>query len=120
MHLTEAERKVMETVWSGGDQTAKEIAASLRETAQWSKTTSYTMITRCVEKGYLRRQDPHFVCSPKVSREDVSHWETDELLNNNFHGSADLLVASLVGQKKLSKKEVEKLYLLLQEIEDEE
>ena len=81
MHLTIAERKVMETVWNGGDMTAKEIAASLKETAQWSKTTSYTMITRCVDKGYLLRQDPHYVCTAKVSREEVSRWETEELLD---------------------------------------
>lgn len=119
MHLTEAERKVMETVWSGGEQTAREIAASLRESTQWSKTTSYTMITRCLEKGYLNRKDPNFICSAAVTREDVSKWETKELLDNNFNGSADMLVAALVGQKKLSLKEVEKLYRMLQEIEDE-
>lgn len=118
MHLTIAERKVMETVWNGGDMTAKEIAASLKETAQWSKTTSYTMITRCVDKGYLLRQDPHYVCAAKVSREEVSRWETEELLENNFSGSADLLVAALVDQKKLSKKDIEKLCKLVEEIED--
>ena len=118
MHLTIAERKVMETVWNGGDMTAKEVAASLRETAQWSKTTSYTMITRCVNKGYLVRKDPHFVCSAKVTREEVSRWETEELLENNFSGSADLLIASLVDQKKLSKKDIEKLCKLVEDIED--
>ena len=118
MHLTAAERKVMETVWSGENMTAKEIAASLKETAQWSKTTSYTMITRCVQKGFLNRQDPHFVCLPKVSREEASVWETEELLDNYFSGSADLLVASLVEKKKLSKEDVEKLQKLLSEIKD--
>jgi len=118
MHLASAERKVMETVWNGGDMTAKDIAASLRETAQWSKTTSYTMITRCVDKGYLVRKDPHYVCSAKVSREEVSRWETEELLENNFKGSADLLVAALVDQKKLSKKDVERLCKLVEDIED--
>ena len=118
MHLTAAERKVMETVWSGENMTAKEIAASLKETAQWSKTTSYTMITRCVNKGYLLRQDPHFVCLPKVSREEVSVWETEELLDNYFSGSADLLVASLVEQKKLCKDDVVKLHQLLAQIEE--
>lgn len=118
MHLTIAERKVMETVWNGGDMTAKEVAASLRDTAQWSKTTSYTMITRCVEKGYLKRQDPHYVCVPVVTREEVSRWETEELLENNFNGSAQLLVAALVDQKKLSKGDIEKLCKLLEETGD--
>ena len=118
MHLTAAERKVMETVWSGENMTAKEVAASLKETAQWSKTTSYTMISRCVQKGFLTRQDPHFVCIPKVSRKEVSVWETEELLDNNFMGSTDLLLASLVEQKKLAKSDLEKLYELLEEIKD--
>ena len=118
MHLTNAERKVMETVWSGGEMTAKDIAASLRETAQWSKTTSYTMITRCVDKGYLIRKDPRFVCTAKVSKEEVSRWETEELLENNFHGSADCLVAALVEQKKLGKKDIEKLCQMIQDMED--
>lgn len=118
MHLTEAERKVMELVWSGEASTAKDLAAALLERVQWSKTTSYTMITRCVEKGYLRREEPRFTCIPTVTREEVSFWETDELLEHNFHGSADLLVASLVKQKKLSLTEVEKLYQTLQGMEE--
>ena len=118
MHLTIAERKVMETVWNGGDMTAKEIAASLKDSAQWSKTTSYTMITRCLDKGYLVRKDPHYVFCAKVSREDISRWETEELLENNFKGSADLLIAALVDQKKLSKKDVEKLCKMVEELED--
>lgn len=118
MHLTEAERKVMELVWSGEANTAKTLAAALHDRVQWSKTTSYTMITRCVEKGYLRREEPNYTCIPTVTREEVTRWETDELLEHNFYGSADLLVASLVGQKKLSLKEVEKLCRTLQEMED--
>ena len=44
--------------------------------------------------------------------------ETEELLENNFQGSADLLIAALVDQKKLSKKDVERLCKLVEEIED--
>ena len=113
MHLTIAERKVMETVWNSEEMTAKEVAASLKETARWSKTTSYTMITRCVDKGYLERKDPHFVCVPKVTREEVSRWETEELLENNFGGSAERLVEALIEQKKLTKADIEKLCKLL-------
>lgn len=118
MHLTEAERKVMEVVWENGTMTAKAIAAELSDRVKWSKTTSYTMVSRCVEKGYLIREEPNYACTAAYTREEVSHWETDELLQNNFYGSADLLAASLVGRKKLGLKEVEKLYNLLKEVED--
>ena len=118
MHLTEAERKVMDVVWRDEKITAKDLAAALRESTQWSKTTSYTMISRCVEKGYLLREAPRYTCSALISKDEVSRMETDELLTNNFGGSADLLVASLVEQKKLSLKEIEKLYRLLQGMEN--
>ncbi len=101
MHLTVAERKVMDVVWSAQTVTAKEIAGILMETAKWSKTTSYTMITRCIEKGYLLRQDPHFVCKSNISAEEVARLETEELLQNNFGGDATRLVEFLKANYKL-------------------
>ena len=117
MHLTEAERKVMEVLWQHDDLTAKDIAAELKERVGWSKTTSYTMLSRCESKQLLRRREPGYHCSATVSRDQAAQWETDELLQNNYHGSADVLVAALVSQKKLSLKQIEKLYRLLSELE---
>ena len=117
MHLTEAERKVMEVLWERDEMTAKEIAAALKTRVGWSKTTSYTMLSRCEGKRLLTRQEPSYRCSAAVSREQAAEWETDELLQNNFHGSADVLVAALVGQKKLNLKQIEKLYRQLSELE---
>ncbi len=115
MFLTDAERKVMDLVWKNGSQTAKVLAADLAVTANWRKTTSYTMITRCVEKGFLTREEPSFTCSAAVSKDEVARWETNELMENHFHGSAALLMESLVEQKKLSLEDVEKLYNQLKE-----
>ena len=117
MHLTEAERKVMEVLWEQDDMTAKDIAAELKERVGWSKTTSYTMLSRCEAKQLLRRREPSYRCSAAVSRDQAAQWETDELLQNNYYGSADVLVAALVNQKKLSLKQIEKLYRQLSELE---
>ncbi len=120
MRLTESERKIMEVLWAHGELTAKETARLLEESLGWKKTTTYTMLTRCEQKKYLKRTDPHFVCTPLITKEQVSHWETDELLKADFNGSADLLVASLVGRKKLNDEQVKKLHELLHELEDVE
>ena len=109
MFLTDAERKVMDLVWKNGPQTAKALAAELDVCANWRKTTSYTMITRCVEKGFLRREDPNFTCSAIVSKEEVARHETDELLENHYNGSASRLVATLLEQSKLSLDELKAL-----------
>lgn len=109
MFLTDAERKVMVLVWKNGTQTAKALAAELAITANWRKTTSYTMISRCVEKGFLRREDPNFTCSAAVTKEEVARHETDELLENHYESSASRLVATLLEQNKLTIDELKAL-----------
>ena len=109
MFLTDAERKVMVLVWKNGTQTAKALAAELAITANWRKTTSYTMISRCVEKGFLRREDPNFTCSAAVTKEEVARHETDELLENHYESSASRLVATLLEQNKLTVEELKAL-----------
>ena len=46
--LFPSELKVMEIIWSKGETTAKEIAAAMAQNAGWSKTTTYTVIKKCV------------------------------------------------------------------------
>ena len=113
MHCAQERRKNNENEGAK----ASEIAAIAWKQIGWRKTTTYTMLTRCIGKKYLRREDPSFRCFSAVSREEVSHWETEELLHNNFHDSPDLLVASLVGSKKLSVEQLEKISKTMREME---
>lgn len=48
--LFESELKVMDLLWKEGDLPAKEIAQRLKEQINWSKTTTYTVLKKCVEK----------------------------------------------------------------------
>lgn len=119
MKLAESERHVMEQLWKNGEMTAKEIALALNKTIGWSKTTTYTMLTRCAEKGYLRRENPNFRCVALLTKEEVARQETDTLIENNFGGSPDLLVAALIDRKKLSKKQIDALWDAYRSMEDE-
>lgn len=51
--LFDSERRVMECLWDEGDLSAKEIAERLNKKVGWSKTTTYTIIRKCVEKERL-------------------------------------------------------------------
>ena len=117
MRLAETERRVMNLIWEKEGITAKELAEALHISIGWSKTTTYTVISRCVEKNYIRREDPKFHCYSQMSRQQVAEWETDELIRGNFNNRADLLVASLLGRKKLSAEQMGKLYELLNQME---
>lgn len=118
MSMSNAEYKVMEVFWEYGPLYARDAAKELGKRLGWSKTTTYTMLTRCVNKDFLARSDPHFLCTPLVTREQVCEINTDTLIDRDYGGNADLLVASLINRKKLNPKQMKKLHDILQQMED--
>lgn len=113
--LFESELKVMEVLWKEGDLPAKEIAQHLKEQVHWSKTTTYTVLKKCVEKQAVQRTDPGFVCSPLVSRQEVQKAATEDLIDRMFGGSKDLLIASLLGNQDLTAEEIARLKKMAEE-----
>lgn len=109
MKLYNSDLNVMDVLWDRGDCSAKELAAILAETIGWSKTTTYTMIQKCVQKGAVKRTDPGYMCHALVTREEIGSEQTDAVLDRLYGGAPDLLVASLLGRRKLSKDEISRL-----------
>lgn len=114
--LFDSELKVMEVLWEEGTASAKRIAEVLKDRVGWSKTTTYTVIKKCLEKGALARTDPGFLCRPLIGREDVQRYETNELIDRMYGGRADRLIASLLGGGRLNSEEVEKLKRMVDEL----
>lgn len=115
--LFDSERKVLEVLWDDGPLSAKELAQRLREQVGWSKTTTYTVIKKCIDKKAVSRADPGFICRALISREQVRERETDALIERMYGGCADLLVSALLGSKRLSQDEVERLKKRIEEWE---
>ncbi|SHK24539.1 Predicted transcriptional regulator [Anaerocolumna jejuensis DSM 15929] len=115
--LFDSELKIMDVLWKNGDTTAKKIAEILKEQVGWNKTTTYTLIKRCIDKGAIERMEPNFLCHPLVTIEQARELETTELINKMYDGAADLLVASIIGRKNLSSEEIERLKQLVNTLE---
>ena len=115
--LQDSELKVMNVIWREGEATAKHIAEVLGAEVGWNVNTTYTLIKRCIEKGAVERSEPNFVCRALVKKEDVQRAETDALIGKLFDGSADKLFAALLGRKKLSADEIEKLRKLIDRLD---
>ena len=115
--LFNSELKIMDVLWKNGDTTAKRVAEILKEKVGWSKTTTYTLIKRCIDKGAIERIEPNFVCHPLVTIEQAREFETTELVNKMYDGAVDQLVASILGRKNLSPAEIERLKQLVKSLE---
>ena len=116
VRLFDSELKVMDLLWKEGDLPAKEIAQRLKEQINWSKTTTYTVLKKCVEKKADLRTDPGFLCSPLISRKEVQKAATKDFIDKMYGGSKDLLLASLLGQQELTAEDIARLKKLAEEL----
>ncbi len=115
--LFDSELKIMGVLWREGDCTAKHISDVMKGETGWNINTTYTLIKRCIKKGAIERSEPNFMCHALILKEEVQAAETDELIDKIYDGCADQLFAALLGRKKLSAEQLEKLKQLVDELE---
>lgn len=115
--LFDSELRVLELLWEHGDLTAKQLAARLQTQVGWSKTTTYTVIKKCIEKGVVSRGEPNFLCHARITREQAQKSETDELIDRLYGGAPDRLVASILGRKNLSAAELARLRQIIRALD---
>ena len=112
MKLFDSEWKVMEVLWQ-----AKEISLRLAEQIGWNKNTTYTVIKKCIDKGAIARLEPNFLCHAQISKQEAQKEEAALLVDKVFGGSAELLFASILSDRKLSKEELSRLRALVEELD---
>ncbi len=115
--LFDSEIKVMNVLWREGDATAKRISDILKVEVGWNMNTTYTLIKRCINKGAIERSEPNFMCHALIPREEVQAAETNELIDKIYDGSANNLFAALLGKKKLTSGQIERLKEIVKEWE---
>ena len=115
--LFDSELKVMNVLWREGDTTAKHISDVLKAEIGWNMNTTYTLIKRCIKKGAIERSEPNFMCHALIPKEEVQEAETNELINKIYDGSADKLFAALLGRKKLTAEQIERLKQIVRDSE---
>lgn len=112
--LFESEWKVMELVWEGQPISAKTLSILAAERYGWNKNTTYTVIKKCEAKGILHREEPGFVCTALLSRDEVCRAETRGLIDKLFGGSRRALFSALLEDESLSEEELAELRAMIE------
>lgn len=111
--LFDSEAKVMEIVWKKSPISAKEISLIAADTIGWNKNTTYTVIKKLEAKGFIKRDEPGFVCTPLVTQNQMQKVEVDSLVKKVFGGSRKALFSALLEDEALSEEEVNELRKLI-------
>ena len=107
--IFESELKVMELIWANEPVSAKEISVLAQKDIGWNKNTTYTVIKKLEEKGYIKRDEPGFICTSLISKTYVQKEEANGLLSKLFGGSKKALFSALLENESLSEEEIGEL-----------
>lgn len=111
--LFDSEAKVMEIIWAKSPVSAKEISLIAAEKIGWNKNTTYTVIKKLEAKGFIRREEPGFICIPLVSQNQMQKAEAASLVKKVFGGSRRALFSALLEDEPLSEEEINELRKLI-------
>lgn len=111
--LFDSELKVMELVWEKEPVSAKDLSILAKDSYDWNKNTTYTVIKKLIEKSALERSEPGFICTSLVKKEEVQKVETNQLINRLYQGSKKAFFAAFLQNESLSREEYEELKELI-------
>ena len=118
--LSQGEWQIMQLLWVK-PYTLMELVAELGTTIGWSKSTVATMVRRMEGKGLIgyETEDRTKRFHPLLQQEEAAIRETHSLLSRAYRGSIGLLVSSLAHAGELTKDDIDELYAILKEAEDD-
>ena len=116
--LSKLELTIMETLWTNGASAIREIHEAFPKRGRPAYTTVQTMVYRLEAKGMLRRakkiSNAH-IFEAVITREAAQRRLVDDLLGL-FGGSAQPVMAHLIGSGKLTLADIKEAEKTLREL----
>ena len=112
-NLTNADWRLMDIVWDHEPVESPELCRIAEEKLGWKRTTTYTVLKRLCEKGYLANDAS--VVTTRIAREEAGKREGNQLVNRGFKGSLPAFIAAFLEGGSISGEEAAQIERLLQE-----
>lgn len=118
--LGAAELEVLKVLWDLGPVNVRRVLDDLHGRGRRvAYTTVQTMLTRLEQKGFVRRdkRGTAHVYRAAISRERISTWRLDRLMQQLYDGAAGPLVLQLVQSGRLKPEEIDELQRLIERLD---
>jgi BlaI family penicillinase repressor len=118
--FTDRELDVMSVLWRLGSGTVNEVREELGE--EHAYTTVLKILQILEEKGFVdhTQEGRAYRYAPTVEPEQAGVTALGRILNKIYHGSVDLLVAQLVGERDLTAGDIRRLKRIVNQLEPTE
>ena len=114
---TRSELEILQVLWAHGPSTVRFVNDKLNEQKrEVNYTSTLKLMQIMVEKGILKRDESNMkhVYEPAEEEQKTKNMLLDKFVDSMFQGSASSLMMQLLGNRKTSKKELEKIRQLIE------
>jgi predicted transcriptional regulator len=110
-HLTDAELRLMDVLWTKGASTVAEVLEGLPGKPPLAYSSVITTLRILETKGYVRhrKEGRAFHYEPLVGRQQARRSAIAQVLQRFFEGSPELLMASLFEDREIDARELQRL-----------
>lgn len=105
--LGAVEGKFADIVWEQAPLSTSELTKLCEQKLNWKRTTTYTVLKKLSDRGLFQNQNGTVVAL--ISREEFYARQSEQYVEESFHGSLPSFLTAFTSRKKLSKKEIEQL-----------
>lgn len=116
--IFESEYRFLSILWEVEPIESPKLVQLCNEQLGWKKSTTYTVIKKLMEKGFVKSKKT--VVEALIKKEDADKWASEELLERTSKGNIPAFFAAFLKDRKLSKSDVEKMKDLIENVEVEE
>ena len=125
MRITDAEMRVMETVWAAGSNglSAADLLATVLPSTGWSESTCRTLIHRLMLKGALtstRAPGGGASYAAQLTRDAWLTAESQGVVDRLFGGQVAAMVAHVTHERRPSADDLARLRRLVAELDADE
>lgn len=107
------ELRFLNIIWAHEPVASGDLVRLCQQELGWKKSTTYTMLKRLADKGFLRNENA--IVTSLVSRAEVQAAESESVVQQTFDGSLPGFLVAFLGGKTISSEEAEAIKRLIDE-----
>ena len=107
------ERRFADLIWDNEPISSGELVKLCETELSWKKSTTYTVLKKLCARGIFRNEQG--TVTSRLSRQEFAARQSQQFVDETFHGSLPAFLAAFSRRKKLSDEEVTQLQRLIDE-----
>jgi BlaI family penicillinase repressor len=113
LKLGAVETRFAEIIWKNEPLRSRRLVELCEQELNWNRSTTYTVLRKLCERGIFQNVDG--TVSSVLSRQEFCAAQSEQFVDETFHGSLPAFIAAFTQRKPLSAEEADEIRRMIDE-----